>query len=157
MFEAEIKHNGPLTVAFKVMRGDYSQTPDGFQQLYDWVEHYGLQPVGMPQALFLTLPSETPEGEAEWELWAPIAGGSGDTGPDEDGFGVKRLEPDTFASAMHKGPYDEIAPVYEQLGRWVEEHGYRVVGPPREVYYSDAEAVAPQDYLTEVQMPVIRA
>ena len=156
MIQAEVKHTGPLTVAFKVMKGSYSETPTGFQQLYEWVEHYGLQPAGMPQALYLTIPGETPEGEAEWELWAPIAGGSGETGPDESGFGVKRLEPEALAAAVHKGPYEQVGTVYRELLEWIGDHGYQVVGPPREVYMTDPDEVPPEEYLTEVQMPVMK-
>jgi len=156
MLEASIKQTEPMTVAFKVMRGSYNQIPEGYGQLYGWVGHYGLQPAGMPAAIYLTIPDVTPEAEAEWELWAPIAGGAGDVGPDEQGFGVKRIEPETVASAMFKGPYDQIAPVYEQLDAWVAENGYSVVGPPREIYHSDPDEVPPEEYLTEVQMPVAK-
>lgn len=154
--DATIKNNGPQTVAFKVMRGSYRQTPEGYSALYRWIEHYGLRPAGMPQAIYITMPSVTPEEEAEWELWAPIAGGPGEVAPDDSGFGVKRVEPETVASAVHKGPYDEVGPLYEELQAWVDEQGYRIVGPPREIYYSDPKEVPPEETITEIQMPVAR-
>lgn len=153
MIEATIKQTAPNTVAFKVMRGPYAQIPEGFRKLYEWVEHYGLQPAGMPEALYLTDPKATPEEEAEWEVWAPIAGGPGQTGPDDEGFGVKRIEPETIAAATHVGPYREIAPVYDELSHWLTEQGYSMVGPPREVYLSGPE-VPEAEQMTEVQMPV---
>ncbi|HSK48316.1 MAG TPA: GyrI-like domain-containing protein [Coriobacteriia bacterium] len=156
MFEAQIKTTEPQTVAFKVMRGAYDQTPQGYGELYGWVERYGLQPVGMPAAIYLTMPDVTPMEAAEWELWAPIAGGAGEVARDEEGFGVKRLEAETVASTMHKGPYDEVAPAYAELGKWISEEGYQVVGPPREIYYSDPEIVPPSEYLTEIQIPVAK-
>jgi effector-binding domain-containing protein len=152
-----IKQTEQLTVAYKVMRGPYEQAPDGYGSLYQWVEHYGLKPTGMPEALYLTIPDVTPEAEAEWELWAPIAGGAGETGPDEQGFGVKRIEPEVVASDVHKGPYQSVREVYDRLFSWIEEHGYQVVGPPREIYYSDPEEVPPEEHVTEVQMPVAKA
>lgn len=155
MIQAEIKQTNPQTVAFKSMHGSYSDTPKGYQQLYEWVEHYGLRPTGMPEAIYLTMPSVTPEGQAEWELWAPIAGGAGQTGPDEDGFGVKRIEPETVASVMYKGPYDGVGAVYQELWEWMGEQGYTEVGPPREVYYSGPE-VPPEETVTEIQIPVAR-
>lgn len=154
MFEAQIKKTDPQTVAFKVMHGPYDQIPQGYGELYGWVERYGLQPTGMPQAIYLTIPDVTPESEAEWELWAPIAGGAGDVVRDEQGFGVKRVEPETVASVMFKGPYDQIAPAYVELAQWIEGQGYTEIGPPREIYHSDPERVPPAEYLTEIQIPV---
>jgi effector-binding domain-containing protein len=156
MFEAQIKQVGPMTVAFLVMHGAYDQAGEGFARLYTLVGRYGLQPAGMPAALYLTMPDTTPESEALWELWAPIAPGPGLVEPgDEDGFGVKRIEGATVASTMYRGPYEGIAPTYEQLTAWIAEQGARAVGPPREIYYSDPKDVSPDEYLTEVQFPVI--
>jgi effector-binding domain-containing protein len=154
MFEAEFKQVEPMTVAFLTMRGAYNQAGEGFARLYTLVGRYGLQPVGMPAALYLTMPDTTPEPEAMWELWAPIAPGAGLVEPGEDGFGVKRVEGAKVASAMYRGPYDGIAPTYEQLGAWIAEQGAQPVGPPREIYYSDPKEVPPEEYLTEVQFPV---
>jgi effector-binding domain-containing protein len=156
MLEPTIKQTDPVTVAYKAMRGEYAQIPEGYRSLYTWVDHYGLRPTGAPQAIFLTMPEITPEGAAEWELWAPIAGGAGNTSPDEEGFGVKRVEPETVASVMHKGPYNTLDQTYRQLEAWVAEQGYQVVGPPREVYLTKPDT-PPEDVLTEVQMPVARA
>lgn len=156
MFEAQIKPNGPLTVAFMKMRGPYDQAEEGYRLLYQWIHHYGLQPNGMPQAVYVTVPSVTPEEDAEWELWAPIAGGAGKTEPDEAGIGVRRIEADTIASTIHTGPYEELGEVHEQLAAWVAEQGYAIVGPPREVYHSGPEVPAEQT-VTEVQVPVERS
>lgn len=157
MLEAQIKTAGPITVAYAVMHGPYSLMPEGYARLYQWVEHYGLQPAGMPEAVYITQPAVTPEDQAEYELWAPIAGGAGKTAPEDDGIGVKRVEAETVASAMHKGSYDDLAATYDELSGWIGEHGYQVVGPPREVYYSDPNETGPEDTLTEIQFPVARA
>jgi effector-binding domain-containing protein len=154
MFEATIKQTEPMTVAYKTMRGPYSQTPQGYQALYQWIGRHGLQPTGMPEAVYFTSPGETPESEAMWELWAPVAAEADAASADESGIGVKPIEPQTVASAMHKGPYEQVAPVYAALGAWVTENGYRMVGPPRELYYSDPDEVPPEEYLTEIQLPV---
>lgn len=154
MFEAQLKETDPQTVAFLVMRGSYDQTPQGLAKLYGLVGRYGLRPAGPPEALYLTMPDVTPEGEAMWELWAPIAGGPGEVDADETGFGVKRVDGQTVASTMHKGPYDTVAETYEQLTAWVADHNAQPVGPPREIYLSDPQEVPPEEYLTEVQFPV---
>ncbi len=57
---------------------------------------------------------------------------------------------------MHKGPYETVAPTYEDLWTWIGANGYRIAGPPMEIYFSDPNKVAPEEYLTEIQMPVVR-
>lgn len=155
MMDAQIRTTEPMTVAFLQMHGSYDETPEGYQRLYETVEHYGLQPAGPPHAVYVTVPEATPAGQAEWELWAPIAGGAGTVDPDEQGFGVKRVEPKTVATVMYKGPYDGVASTYEALERWVEEHGYSIVGPPEEVYFSEP-GTPPEETLTEIDIPVQR-
>lgn len=155
MIDAQIKATEPLTVAFLQMHGSYDETPDGFRRLYETVEHYGLQTAGPPHALFVTVPQTTPPGEAEWELWAPIAGGAGTVEPDEHGFGVKRVEPKTVAATVHRGPYDQVAPTYEALERWLDEQGWLIVGPPEEIYLSGPDT-PPEETLTEIEFPVQR-
>jgi len=42
----------------------------------------------------------------------------------------------------------------EQLGRWIAENGYEVVGPSEEVYLSNPQGTPPAELLTEVRFPV---
>ena len=155
MFEAVIKETEPMTVAVLAMRGPYDQIPEGYGRLYGWIAQHGLEPVGMPQAVYLTAPDQVPESDALWELWAPVAG-EAEIAADEEGVGTRRLPAMTVASTMHKGPYETIAPTYTALASWVSERGYAMAGPPREVYYSDPDVVQPQDYLTEIVFPVAK-
>jgi effector-binding domain-containing protein len=157
MFEPTIKQADAQTVAFKVMRGPYSQTPQGYAALYGWIGQHGLRPSGMPQAVYLTSPDETPEAEAVWELWAPIAPVDAEIPADETGIGVRHVEAQTVAATMHRGPYEEIAPTYERLFAWIPTQACAVCGPPREIYFSDPAEVPPEEYLTEVQVPVAPA
>jgi effector-binding domain-containing protein len=154
MFEAEIKQVGAFTVAYEVMHGSFDQMPGGYQTLYEWVARQGFQPAGMPHAVYLTMPDQAPESEWVWELWAPVGGDPATAEPAAEGCGVKRIPAQEVASAMHRGPYEAVAATYEHLFSWLTEHGYEIDGPPRELYYSDPETVAPADYLTEVQIPV---
>ena len=153
MFEAMIKQTEPTTVAYIAMRGAYSQTPEGFGRLYGWVAEHGMQPTGMPYAVYYTSPADTPESEALWELRAPVAGPS-EMEPDSEGRGVQLVPAMTVASTTHIGPYDTIAPTYAALADWVSHQGYRMAGPPAEFYFSDPKEVPPEEYVTEVQFPV---
>ncbi|MDO9557882.1 MAG: GyrI-like domain-containing protein [Coriobacteriia bacterium] len=156
MFDANIKQTEPTTVAFLSMRGPYSQIPEGYGHLYGWVASHALTPTGMPSAIYLTSPDDVPDEDAVWELWAPLAGQPELLEPDEDGIGVRHIPKKTVASAMYKGPYEEIGATYEALTKWVEGHDYSIVGPPEEVYFSDPEEVPRSEYLTEVRFPVTK-
>lgn len=154
MFEASIKQTYPMTVAFISMRGPYAQIPEAFGRLDDWLSERGLMPAGMPEGVYLNDPQCTPGAEAVWELWAPVADGTPPFEAGDDGLGVKVVPAGTVVSAMHRGPYDTIAPIYDALAGWVAANGYVLAGPPREIYYSDPDEVAPEETLTEVQFPV---
>lgn len=74
--------------------------------------------------------------------------GSGDLRPG-------RLTGGRAAVTEHRGPYDRLAMVYEDLRAWVASHGYVATGSPREVYLNDPAGVpGPADYLTEVVWPI---
>lgn len=54
---------------------------------------------------------------------------------------------------MYRGPYSEMAPVYAEMGAWIEAHGARPVGTAYE-YYFNGPAFPESEYLTKILMPV---
>jgi len=156
LFEPEIKTVDPVTVAYVEMTGPYAQIPSGYGQLYGWIAQHGITPQGMPEAVYMTSPDEVPEEQAVWELWAPVADDTPERAPDETNCGVKRLEERRVASVMHTGPYELLRDTYDPLMQWVAGQGYVIAGPPEEVYLSDPDEVPPEEYLTEVRLPVAR-
>ncbi len=60
----------------------------------------------------------------------------------------------TVATAVHKGPYAEVAPAYHVLTGWVQEHGHESTGSPREIYLNDPSSIPEAEYLTEIQFPI---
>jgi predicted transcriptional regulator YdeE/DNA-binding transcriptional MerR regulator len=62
---------------------------------------------------------------------------------------------ESMACALHQGGPDGLADANRFLMTWVEENGYRIAGPSREVYLQShplSESVEPE--VTEVQLPV---
>ena len=47
-----------------------------------------------------------------------------------------------------------LTPAYNALAQWIEENGYKIVGPPRELFYGSAHT---GDLTAEVQFPVEKA
>lgn len=76
------------------------------------------------------------------------ANGSGDLRPG-------RLAGGRAAVSVHRGPYEQLAPVYDGLRAWLTAHGHVAAGPPREVYLNGpADVSGPADYLTELVWPI---
>lgn len=157
MIDVEIRMTEPITVAYLPMKGAYNQVPEAMGTLYGWTAQHGFTPVGMPTTVYYSTPGSGPESEALWELQAPLAGDPAEQPSDDDGCGIKRIESHQIASTMYKGPYELISPTYDELGRWVGTNGFVMAGPPSEVYYSDPADTRPEDYLTEIRFPVIKA
>ncbi len=154
MLSADLKTTAPETVAYISMSGPYDQIPEAMGRLYGWVSRQGLQPLGMPEGVYLDDPKTTAPDEARWELRAPIADAADDTAADELGCGIKHVEPHLVAYAMHRGAYEDVEKTYDGLMTWIGASGYRIAGPPEEVYYSDPQTTQPSDYLTEIRIPV---
>lgn len=47
----------------------------------------------------------------------------------------------SVACTVHQGPYEEIRHVWAALLGWVENNGYRIAGPDREIYLVGYEQV----------------
>jgi DNA-binding transcriptional MerR regulator len=63
---------------------------------------------------------------------------------------------DAAASLMYKGPFEGMSEPYNALGKWIESNGYHISGETREVYMSDPAKTKPEDYVTEILMPVAK-
>jgi DNA-binding transcriptional MerR regulator/effector-binding domain-containing protein len=64
----------------------------------------------------------------------------------------------SVASVIHIGPYHELQIIYPVLGAWIEEHGYVVTGPPRNMILTDYARVSdPSEYQTEVMWPITKS
>jgi effector-binding domain-containing protein len=62
---------------------------------------------------------------------------------------------DEMVCVVHRGPFERIGHAYDALLDWVEQNGYRLAGPSREVYLDCGEGDSSR-YTTEVQFPVAR-
>ena len=61
----------------------------------------------------------------------------------------------TAATTVYRGRpgHDEIGPLYAQLARWAEDHGYSILGPRRDLVIGPLEEGG-SDYVTEHQLPI---
>lgn len=77
-------------------------------------------------------------------------------GCDEQGFVFKKTQPITLAaSVLVPGDFSNIAPAFQFLGQWVEEHGYGLDGNSRQIPIKGPwNESDPNNYLNEIQIPV---
>lgn len=67
---------------------------------------------------------------------------------------TRELEGGSMACAVHRGPYEQIAPLYHAITAWIGDQGHEIAGPPRETYLNDPQLVPPAELLTRVEFPV---
>ncbi len=60
------------------------------------------------------------------------------------------------ACTVYKGSYDALGTAWEALMKWITENGYTFSGPGCEIYLNDPDKVPPEEYLTELQQPVVK-
>lgn len=71
------------------------------------------------------------------------------------GIHRRELPGGPVAYTVHVGPYSSIGAAYEALHTWIEGHGHKRTGPPREIYLvGPGQGVKPADYRTEIEVPI---
>ena len=118
-----------------------------YSQLRDRLDRAGLAPCGPGIAWYEDGPDDTVVVHASLPVSAePDGSGNGDvTITTLPGLG-------RAATIVHRGSMDHVLATIQTLGRWVEAHGYRPAGHPREVYLD-----CPDDqdqWVTELQEPL---
>ncbi len=86
------------------------------------------------------------------EVIEPIIGDLSDT----DRIKVKLLEVvKEMACVVHKGSFQTLNMAYSAISNWIEENGYEIIGPQRELYLKGEWITKdPNEYVTEIQFPV---
>jgi effector-binding domain-containing protein len=54
------------------------------------------------------------------------------------------------ASAVYKGPYDNMQPTFDALKEWISENGYKWTGVVYEFYLNSSKEVPKSELLTEI-------
>lgn len=118
-------------------------------------------------SLSLYYDTEYRERDVDVEILTPVSTPL----PESDRVKVRELPGGLMACVVHQGAYDTLGEAYIQMLAWVQAHGYRIVGPNRDVYlrcpdndytdsltsgYKDYLAETPAAYVTEIQIPVAK-
>jgi effector-binding domain-containing protein len=152
--DVTVKKTEPRTVAFLSEKGSFQKIGQTIGKLFGLIQERGYAVAGAPIGVYFNDPKEVPEEELLWEIQFPVGDEMAAGESDESGLGVKRLEAYDVASNMHKGPYEGLGKVYEDMVVWMLENGYEIAGPPEEVYLNDPNVTPRDEILTEVRFPV---
>jgi effector-binding domain-containing protein len=96
--------------------------------------------------------------ERDWDI--EVCEPLGENAPASERVKVYELPPvESMACVVHEGPFVTIQEAYDAIMRWIDENGYRIAGPAREVYLREAKQGSQTDpeTVTEIQFPVEKA
>jgi len=151
-YEVQIIEEAPQFVAAIKIRTNLSRIGEdigtGFGTLMQALAQDGIAPSGAPLIVYHDVIEEETDGDIE--ICVPV---DSTMSKNSEVYG-RELEGGTMATAVHHGPYDEIAPAYHTLISWISEHGHEVAGPPREIYLNDPRTVPAEELLTRVDFPI---
>ncbi len=136
-----------VLVAGIKMKGFYSDCGKGFATLS---KQLGRNIAGKPLCLFYD--GEYREGDANFEPCMPIRKLIA-----SNGISVHELPAARCVTLIHHGPYEDLRNSYAQLLKYVNEQGYKVSLPTREVYLKGPGMIFrgnPKKYVTEIQFPI---
>ena len=153
-YEIVLKKISPQkVVAIREILPNYSATGQLFQKIAPYVYKSGSQMTGPP--LLIIYDEEFKERDVDIEVAFPIAKDV----PSKGEFKCKELPGyDQMATTIHKGSYETVGGAYSALMKWIEVNGYHIIGPSREIYFTDPRSgTPPSEYVTEIQFPVAKA
>ncbi|HEV8174504.1 MAG TPA: MerR family transcriptional regulator [Actinoplanes sp.] len=123
-----------------------------YPQLMDRMEAAGVRMTGAPLAYYLPAPKGPGDESITVHAAFPFAGAP----PADPGFDVVDLPPVAYAAALlHHGSMSEAFRTGQLIANWIDENGYRTVGPgyAREVYLHCPPG-AFDEWVTEMQVAV---
>jgi len=119
-----------------------------YPELMGKLQKAGVTPVGPAIAYYMD--TEVGDGSVVAHACLPVAV---DPSPDYDFHVVDLPEIPTAATIVHRGSMDLVDSTGQALARWIDGHGYRSVGYPRELYLETPPGDMDK-WVTELQAPI---
>jgi len=155
--EIVLKSAPSTAVAYVTRKGPYDQIPEAVGEIFLWMRENGYEPDGPPIGVFFTSPFGVPPEELRWEMQIPLKPASAeDLEPTDTAPGIKTVPARTVVSTVHEGSYETVAATYQTLFAWLAARGFRMAGPPEEVYLTDPSNTPPEKMRTEIRFPVVK-
>ena len=158
-YEINIKSVPALRVASLWAKGlPFAVTvPKAYEELAAWMARKLIPPPsGSPMglALYYDDPASVPPEEVRFKVAMPVAAETPEVA--EGGAAVEVLPEAEVAYLTVRGPYTNLEDAYGQLFGWVFSNGFQPKDAAREVYVKWGETMPPEEWVTEIQVPVGR-
>lgn len=113
-----------------------------YQLIISYLQEVGQQPAEAPFTAYYNMDME----KLEVEMGFPVSEelqGKGDIAASVIPAGKK-------AVCMYKGSYQDMAPTYDAMTKWIIENGYQPTGIAYEFYYNSPMEVPESELLTKI-------
>lgn len=152
MPEVSIKFFMPLKVGAIEKEGPRPELEKALNQLSQSLKEKKVKLAGPAMGVFHDDPKSFDPQKARYDVCFPISGKIKGEGEVKG----KELEKGAFACITHSGPIEKLPDTYKTILKWIEENGYMIAGPTREIYQKGIGEAggSPQECLIEVQLPV---
>jgi DNA-binding transcriptional MerR regulator len=128
-----------------------------FDRLFDEVLGYVFSHGGAMDSPCLDLWYDSPNDKPE-NMRVAVAVPTHSNIPTNDRVKVEELPGvDQMASVLHSGPFATLSQAYAAIFTWINDNGYQVDGPAREIYLQYERTGDPNKWVTEIQMPIAKA
>ena len=150
MPEVSLKFFMPVKVASKEQKNSREEISKALQEIDSFLKEKKIKVVGSAMALLHDDPKAVDLSKAHYEICVPISGKIKGESVVKD----KELPKGAFACITYKGSLDKLPEAYQTILKWIEENGYMIAGPGREVYLKGIGEGGAQEYVIELQFPV---
>lgn len=157
MFNVTIRDSAPVRLLAYRHQGDYLEIGSVFDRLFTWAGPRGLMDP-KTRGIGIYYSDTTSEPPAEWRSDASISVAPEAIPPDEiNAPRLIDLAGGRHAVLRHKGPYAELHHAYTWLfGQWLPGSGEVPADRPVfEEYLNNPRDVPPQEWLTEINLPLV--
>ncbi len=152
MSEVAVKFFFPTKIAFMQKEGPCTEVVKSLEHLTQALQQKSIKLAGPPMAVLDIDPKSFDPQKVRYEACCPISGKV----KGESEIKGKEVERGIYACLTHSGPIAQLSSSYSVLLKWIEENGYRVNGPIREVYEKGVGQAGgnSQEFTIELQFPV---
>jgi len=100
--------------------------------------------------MYFDNPATVKPESTRYEVCVPVDTASKNSADKKTGFAVKDAPQMTVAVTDYMGPYDQVAPTYEKLYKWVAENKFEPAGAMIEWFLSDPSQVKPESLQAKI-------
>ena len=99
---------------------------ESYGQIAQYLQELGQLPAEMPFVCYYNLDMQ----DLDVEIGFPVA----EALPDRNVIKAGKIPAGYVVVCLYRGPYAEMAPVYEEMAAWINANGYQPLGPVYEQY-----------------------